>query len=119
MGGVDVGAFTAALNTPLSPVVTNAASLAAVTRSQGMTITWSGGSAGSLQISGGGYSCTAQVSDGEFTVPGYVLNNALPGANYVSLTFVPNLQFFTAQGLDVAYTFMSPSSPAGLSVTFQ
>jgi len=118
-GGYNVGPFTATLNTVVSPTFTNLDSLATVTRSQGMTITWSGGSAGAVQVQGSGFSCSASVSDGQLTVPPYILFTVPPGSSSIDVTLLPYAQFFSARGLDVGNVFITPVSPGTVPVTYQ
>lgn len=112
--GTQVGAFTTSVNFP-TPLLqwTNQAASATVTRSAGLPITWTGGSAGTYVIIrgtstnssvAGFFTCLASVSAGQFTVPSYVLgtlpagtNGGLTVANYT----VP--QSFMATGLDYGF----------------
>ena len=84
-GGSDVGAFTATLAIPTPMTWSNMDQITAVTRSQGVTVRWTGGAANSQVIilgtssnrSGtttvsGTFFCTAPVSAGEFAVPAIV-----------------------------------------------
>lgn len=134
VGGHDVGPFTATLNTPASPAFTNLESITTIARSQGLTVTWTGGGAGVVQISGSaaptigglwldtlsdGFSCTAPASDGQFTVPHYVLAMVPAAAGIVNVGFSPNPQFFSASGLDVGTVGITPLSVPIVNVTFQ
>jgi uncharacterized protein (TIGR03437 family) len=91
-GGPGVAAFTAR-GTLAQPLVwTNQAAITAITRSNGVTVTWSGGDPnGWVSIEGTSFSpgangpqafahfvCLAKTSDGTFSVPPFVLL-ALPG----------------------------------------
>ncbi len=145
-GGTDVGAFTASLSGSLTtPLVwTNRSAITAVERAKGQSITWTGGSPGSY-VSIFGYSsfavgapeggntflyayftCSAPVSDGQFTVPATVLES-LPAT--ISVPLVPNgpllpsgylyvasgtIQRFSAPGLDLGLLFFGAGS--GISV---
>jgi len=123
-GGPDVGAFTTSLTGAVPLTWTNMSGITSVTRSQGLTINWTGGVAGSfVQIYGfafsgqssasvGGYFyCTAPVSAGTFKVPASVLLSlppsgsvsgvAIPGSISVSNYSAP--QAFSASGLDYGY----------------
>jgi hypothetical protein len=82
-GGTDVGSFTSALEFA-NPLLTwtNQAEAAMVDRSQGLTVTWTGGNPGSYVVIGGtagansivaGFTCLAPVDAGRFTVPSYIL----------------------------------------------
>ena len=92
-GGADVGAFSSVL-TFTNPLLswTNPAVAASIDRSQGFTATWTGGNPGSYVIVSGtststgtaanpavtvGFTCFANVGDGQFSVPPYILS-ALP-----------------------------------------
>jgi uncharacterized protein (TIGR03437 family) len=128
-GGPDVGAFTTPQVEIGTPVAwSNAASLATVTRSNGMTVNWTGGTAGSnVNITGfslaavsgsttdylvGFFSCQAPASAGTYTVPPAVLLS-LPVSSTLSESGVDiSLGFlllsnstapvsFTATGLDL------------------
>jgi hypothetical protein len=112
-GGKDVQHFTAAVNLPGSFVWTNAAQIATVSRSQGVTVTWSGGASGAfVDISGsssvvvGGnpvsasFVCEAPVSAGQFTVPVPVLLSLPTGNGSLSLGTSIGTQTFSAPGLD-------------------
>jgi uncharacterized protein (TIGR03437 family) len=89
-GGKDVGPFTTTL-TFSNPLLswTNSAAAATIDRSQGFTFTWIGGNAGTYPILTGtstsplvtvGFTCRANVADGKFTVPSYILS-ALPAGS--------------------------------------
>jgi hypothetical protein len=133
-GGPDVGAFSASIDVP-SPafVVTNSpASLVAVDRAQGLTITWTRGvpdtavsiSGTSLVVAGGtgvagDFTCYAHAEAGQFTIPPYVLLS-LPASGKNGETIIPGglvlstytRSTFTASGLDVGLI----ASGVGLSV---
>jgi len=109
-GGASVGPLTATVNFP-NPLLTwtNQSASSAVSRSAGLTVTWSGGASGTYVIIGGSsasstasgsFSCYAPVSAGQLTVPSYILE-ALPagngGVNVINET-VPTS--FTATGLN-------------------
>jgi uncharacterized protein (TIGR03437 family) len=84
-GGSDVGAFTATMAIPTPMTWTNQDQITAVTRSQGVTVRWTGGASsaevliigtssnrvGTATLTGSFY-CTAPASAGEFTVPAIV-----------------------------------------------
>jgi uncharacterized protein (TIGR03437 family) len=109
-----VGAFNTSVNFP-TPLLnwTNQAADATVVRSQGVAVTWSGGSPGTyVYISGnsssgsvsGYFVCFAPVAAGTFTIPPYVLA-ALPASTSGSLEIANEtaLQTFTAPGLNYGY----------------
>ncbi len=117
-GGKTVGAFTTTLNFPAPLVWTNMSSITSVNRSQGVTVNWTGGGTGTyVSITGSssatingqftlvGFTCSAPVSAGTFTVPPPVLL-ALPAGNgSLSVGNSTNPQTFTASGLDIGYAF--------------
>ncbi|HEY4359445.1 MAG TPA: hypothetical protein VGN17_00665 [Bryobacteraceae bacterium] len=89
-GGTDVGPFTSTL-TFTGPLLqwTNSTAATTVNRSQGFTYTWIGGNAGTYpamtgvstsSLVGVGFQCRANVADGKFTVPPYILQ-ALPAGS--------------------------------------
>lgn len=131
-GGADVGPFTATVTVPASPtLVSPLTNNLTVTRSSGMTVTWTGnGSTGYVFIqvagatdntytNGANAVCTAPASAGTFTVPPYALL-ALPPGNSGALSFqeltaaVP----FTASGLSVGIiqTQGAATGPSGLTL---
>jgi hypothetical protein len=82
-GGADVAAFTATLNVPQPFVWTNADTITQVTRANGVTVNWTGGT-GFVTVSGlsiietpqqagAMFVCVEQASRGTFTVPPAVL----------------------------------------------
>jgi uncharacterized protein (TIGR03437 family) len=132
-GGHDVGGFTATLKTPPSLAYTNLGSIGTVTRSQGLTITWTGGGDGVVHFTGGAaptinghwvdilegdFSCAAPASAGQLTVPPYVLAMVPAAAGTVSVWYTPNPQPFSASGLDVGTATFTPVSPSTIYVTF-
>ncbi len=88
-GGADVGAFSSTI-TFTNPLLTwtNQSAAATVDRSKDLTVTWSGGNAGSYVFISGvstsvsarltlGFTCMEKADAGKFTVPSYILS-ALP-----------------------------------------
>jgi uncharacterized protein (TIGR03437 family) len=135
-GGGDVKAFAATASLGAPPVWSNRpANNGVMNRSDGVNITWTGGSAnGYVRISGASnaangpasFVCTAPASANQFTVPSWVLQ-ALPATgpapnynglvSYLSVAGVTNAQAFSASGLDagnITYT-VTYTSP----VTYQ
>jgi uncharacterized protein (TIGR03437 family) len=115
-GGADVGAFQVSLNAPDTPQWLNATSISTVAKDQPLRITWSGGDpAGLVAVIGASidpnlkigalFTCTANASDGQLTVPSYILSwlptNSLP----VGLLFVAAMgqSRFQAPGLEAGY----------------
>jgi uncharacterized protein (TIGR03437 family) len=119
-GGADVPKFSAQITIPTMPVMTSpapdAANPIAVTRSNGMTVTWTGGQANQMiQLegfnatdntfnTGADFLCSVPASAGTFTVPPSVLM-ALPAGSFGGLTFrafaIPAT--ITGTGLTVAF----------------
>ena len=117
-GGANVGAFTSTLKLPAPFTWTNMSSIIStgVSLSQGVTVTWSGGSGQYVEIAGDSgvttpqvagavFYCLAPVSAGTFTVPPNVLL-ALPPSQLGAL-IVANTP--------VSSTF-NPNPPSGLDV---
>jgi hypothetical protein len=114
-GGVDVGSFTSTveLSNPLM-TWTNQSAVATIDKSQGLTVTWTGGNPGTyISISGNavtantggagpaaGFTCLAPVGNGQFTVPSYILLGlpAGPGGVVVQNFIYSSL---SASGLDI------------------
>lgn len=140
-GGTDVRAFTATLNFPDPLTWTNRDSINVISRSQDLTVRWSGGNPAQEWVSivgvsmrsapdvGAAFVCTERAAAGSFTVPSLVLS-ALPASQTGgSLTGVPSgilmvgsqpllePNKFRATGLDQGYIMYS--TLAGKSVTFQ
>ena len=111
-GGSDVEAFNAPLNFPNPLFWTNESAASAITRSQGVTVNWTGGDPDTyVQITGSAttvgvtvsFTCDAPVSPATFTVPAAVLL-ALPAASggiAVGNFTLPNS--FGATGLDFGF----------------
>jgi hypothetical protein len=115
-GGADVGPFTATLTIPPLPVWTNQANVSTITRANGLTITWTGGTSQYVVISGGSFtdttlttgavfSCFAAGDAGTFTIPPNVLL-ALPAVaaspnGFLQFQAAPSPNTFTASGLTV------------------
>jgi hypothetical protein len=114
-GGADIGAFSAAFNIPAAPVLTSPANLflPPVTRSSGLTVTWTGGASNAyvqVQVqnatdntntNGATVVCTAAASAGALTIPPYALL-ALPAGNVTSFQFRQRTEgVFTASGLNL------------------
>jgi uncharacterized protein (TIGR03437 family) len=114
-GGSDVGVFTTGVSYPGSLVWTNASSVGTVTRSQGVTVNWTGGGSGFVEIAGGSiatstsalfsaaFVCDAAASAGTFTVPASVLLALPAGTGSLGVSNYTMPQSFTASGLDFAF----------------
>jgi hypothetical protein len=125
-GGTDVGSFTSTmeLSNPLM-TWTNQNAAATIDRSQGLTVTWTGGNPGTyVSISGtaapansggagpaAGFTCLAAARDGQFTVPSYILLSLPAGPGGVD---VQNIIYssLSASGLDVGLALGSISYSA-------
>jgi uncharacterized protein (TIGR03437 family) len=142
-GGKDVGAFNANITLPPALTWTNATSISTVNRASGQLITWTGGDpSGTVQIGGSNvlatnngnsivaavFTCTAQVSAGQFTIPAPVLlalpvssPGALGSANFslgsLSVGAVSALKSFTATGIDFGY--LTAITTSSQTVTYQ
>ena len=116
--GQTVGKFSTSVNFTNPLTWTNSGSLGTITRSQGTTVTWSGGAAGTyVEISGSssatvagqylnvGFVCNAPASAQQFTVPAYVLQALPVGTGTLTVENSTNPQAFTATGLDYGYLF--------------
>ena len=112
-GGADVKHFNTSLALPAALTWTNAAQVASVTRSQGVSVTWTGGASGSYVSIGGSstatingklvtvtFACQAPVAAGQFSVPVPVLLAMPPGNGSLIVGDYTNFQLFTASGLD-------------------
>lgn len=117
-GGADVPSFSASITVPALPTMTSpppdAANPTSVTRANGLTVTWSGGSpAAYIQLNGWNYTdntftygisfqCSVPAASGTFTIPPSVLL-PLPASNFGGLEFHPSVTpvNITGTGLDV------------------
>jgi uncharacterized protein (TIGR03437 family) len=141
-GGPDVGGFRTSITLPQPLVWTNRAAINTVQRSNGVTITWTGGGSGRLAYIFGtsgsaidetniaaGFVCVARSEAGTFTVPASI-TSALP-ASFTSSAggitfetgflglglFDPNPTRFEARGLD--YGFFTAISTSGKSLGYR
>ena len=124
-GGKDVKAFTVSVNAPATPLAwTNAP--ATVTRSQGVTVNWTGGDATTdVEISGSYvstpltvfFNCFAPQTALTFTVPPYITMSLPAGSGFLTLINGTKLQNFSLTGLDYAYAYVSETTQA--RVTYQ
>jgi uncharacterized protein (TIGR03437 family) len=114
-GGKDVGAVKAALNVPDPLVWTNPSSNTTITRTQGITVTWTGGAAGTFaQITGNAVSssphfsasfvCNAPVAAGSFTVPESILLALPAGSGSLAVGNNTMPATFSATGLDFGFS---------------
>jgi hypothetical protein len=122
-GGADVKAFSLHLNLPQTLTWTNKGAISNISRSQGITLNWSGGDPSSTAVItgsssksgkspvGSGFLCLAPLSAGTFTVPPLVLLALPPSGTdsdgislgYLSLGASTTPVKFTAPGLDLGY----------------
>jgi uncharacterized protein (TIGR03437 family) len=125
-GGTAVGAATATLSVPASPVWTNQAAITTVNRSQNLRLTWTGadssswvtvtGTSVNTESVGASFVCQAPAAPGEYTVPPFVLS-AIP-ANMGGLGLTVSRQSrFTAPGCD--YCVFTHTAGGASVVTFQ
>jgi uncharacterized protein (TIGR03437 family) len=110
-GGTDVGAFMATINLP-NPILswTNQGAGATVTRSEGVLVTWTGGTPGSnVYITGissgangatGTFTCYAPQSALQFMVPPFVTGTLPAGTGTLSAENLTDFISFTATGID-------------------
>jgi hypothetical protein len=108
-GGANVGAFTTSISLGNILTWTNESSIASVTRASGQQITWSGGTPNSyVYVSGTSSStsgasatfvCYAPVSQGQITVPNYVLLALPAGTGTLGISNAATPVSFTASGL--------------------
>jgi uncharacterized protein (TIGR03437 family) len=124
-GGAGLGPLEAALNLPLALTWTNEAEVNDVSRSENLTVTWSGGDPDSefVLIAGaslnhaskaqGSFVCSERVAAGRFVVPATVLSS-LPASSTWTGTGVPScLGVVTRPTLDRA-KFTAPGLDLGL-----
>lgn len=115
-GGADVGGFTAAFNIPAAPALNSPANstLPPVTRSNGLTIAWTGGASNAfVQITvqaptditntnGAKLVCNVAANAGTFTIPPYALLALPAGSIGTVLQFQQQTKgVFSAKGIDI------------------
>lgn len=119
-GGADVQKFVATLTMPAPLTWTNKGADAAVTRAQGLPVTWTGGGSGTYvniqgsstaSISGSqvsvSFTCAAPTAAGQFTVPSYVLQALPAGSGTVTVTDSTLLLSVAPPGLAVGVAYVS------------
>ncbi|HYL75808.1 MAG TPA: hypothetical protein VEU96_16480 [Bryobacteraceae bacterium] len=135
-GGADVGAFQASLNVPQPLTWTNRDQIMTVSRSQPLTISWTGGTDQQVGIVGFGedlptnastsFVCVAQQGSTSFTIPPYILSNLpatrrniLQSKSVIYFVSVPRSGAtpFTASGLDAGVAMFAYIN--GKTVVFQ
>jgi uncharacterized protein (TIGR03437 family) len=117
-----VGSFTEGLSAPAPLVWTNAASVGSVARGQGVTVNWTGGGNGFVEIRGGSiatsasgvfdatFTCNAAPGAGTFTVPPSVLLALPVGSGSLSVGNYTLPQNFAVSGLDFAVAIASATT---------
>jgi hypothetical protein len=109
-GGKDVGPFQVAVNVQTPFTLTDQGAVSSIVRSQGATITWSGGFPnGDVLVNGVGTSplgsinfyCNAPSSAGQLTIPASTLLALPPGAGKLIVFNSTALQNITASGVDL------------------
>lgn len=135
-GGADVGPIQATVNNPPALTWTNQGQINTIDRTQPLTLTWTGATAGQpVQVFGGNadkptnsgaaFLCVAPADATSFTVPPYILSN-VPASNplqritsggFLSVGAGSGPSTFSAGGLDAGVA--SVQSFAGKTVTFK
>jgi len=109
-GGKDIGNFTVAINVQGALTLTNQSALATITRSQGATVTWSGGfSNGDVQVEGAvgdqygtiRFYCHAPSSAGQLTIPSSILLAMPPGGGHLVVSNTTAPKTVSASGIDI------------------
>jgi hypothetical protein len=109
-GGKDVGAFEIAVSVQSPFSLTNTSALASITRSQGATVTWSGGFAGGDVMLNGvvadlnrnvNFYCHAPSSAGQLTIPAATLLALPQGTGKLVIVNATAPQMVSATGLDL------------------
>ncbi len=135
-GGADVGAFQASLTVPQPLTWTNRDQIMTVSRSQPLTISWTGGTDQQVGIVGFGedlptnastsFVCVAQPGTTSFTIPPYILanlpatrRNILQSKSVIYFVSVPRSSAtpLTASGLDAGVAMFTYIN--GKTVVFQ
>jgi uncharacterized protein (TIGR03437 family) len=112
-GGADIGAFTANFSLTGLPARTGPANNTTVTRTNGLTFTWTPAPSGNvwMQVTSGtdssltyGFTttCVAPASTGSFTIPAYALLPHIPGSFSYAQLYSSQTFAFAAPGADAA-----------------
>ena len=105
-----MGSFKVAINVQTPFSLTNKSALASITRSQGATVTWTGGFAdGDVMVNGVGASpngsvnfyCHAPSSAGQLTIPSATLSALPPGGGKLIVINTTAPQTVSASGVDL------------------
>jgi len=130
-GGPDIGAFSGASITLGAPLTSNVSTISTVTRANGQTVTWTGGTAGTYVVIWGDsvsqvgtsttafvgayFWCTAPQSAGSFTVPASVLLSLPPtGTITESGISIPIASFLTVSNSSNPVSFTAPNLDQGI-----
>ncbi len=115
-GGADVGKFSVSVSVPSTLFSWTNQALPSITRSQGATITWTGGFPnGTVQIFGTvgdpavQFSCSAPSSAGQFSIPPSILLALPTGYGDLAVSTFSAPQPVTATGLDVSFVVATES----------
>jgi uncharacterized protein (TIGR03437 family) len=105
-GGKDVGTFQVAINIQSPFSLSNSSSLGSITRSQGATVSWTGGFAGgdllvNGVVAGLNFYCHAPSSAGQLTIPPATLLALPPGPGKLVILNATAPQTVSAPGLDL------------------
>ena len=109
-GGKDVGTFKVAVNIQSPFSLTNTSALASITRSQGATVSWTGGFAGGDVMLNGvaagpsgsiNFYCHAPSSAGQLTIPAATLLALPPGTGKLVIVNATAPQTVSASGIDL------------------
>lgn len=133
-GGKDVGAFSATISVGNHLAISNKSSLSTVNRTKPLTVTWTGGVAGSYVLIGGNtpngsasavrvpnanFACAEDGGKGAFTIPAYILssmNATGPAKGTILISPHPLSNQIAIPGIDLAY-FVDGSTDSAI-VTF-
>lgn len=109
-GGADIGKFQVSLNVQTPFSLTGTSGLSTITRSQGATVTWSGGFPNSFVLVNGvgpfypngstNFFCYAPAGPGQFSIPASILLAMPAGAGNLFISNATLPQPVTATGLD-------------------
>jgi uncharacterized protein (TIGR03437 family) len=133
-GGADVPSFSTSIALPVLPTMTSpppdSVNSLSVTRSSGLTVSWSGGSANeyieldglsatdNTYTYGASFQCTASAGSGSFTIPPSVLL-ALPAGNSGGLYFRPTVMPLNLTGTGLAVTYLNSQYEYYAPLAFQ
>jgi uncharacterized protein (TIGR03437 family) len=131
-GGANIGAFKVNVTIPATPNLTTpnpSNPPSSITRSNGLTVSWTGGSANaviqitvygatdSTGLTGAQVVCEVPSTAGTFTIPPYVLS-ALPANNFGAFNFSPFTPEVPITGTGLIFGEIQTSLPgAGFGVT--